>query len=151
MNNLEDAFLKEHIFLKGKSKVKWHLKGDINTKYFHRIAMISANKKIFSLIVNGSLVSDQETLSTHVVDHFKNLFSTSVGANADYDLIKDSIHTLINQDTNKRITCILTNLEIKEAIFKLNKYGAPDLDEFGAFFFQHFWDIFHPDIIEVVN
>ncbi|KAI5395943.1 hypothetical protein KIW84_062224 [Lathyrus oleraceus] len=96
---------------------------------------------ISALNTDGSLISNQEILSTHVIDHFKNLFSSPVGNTIDYDLIKDIIPTLINQDTNQRLNEIPSDLEIKEVVFNLNKDGALRLDNFGAFFFHHFWHI----------
>ncbi|KAI5406884.1 hypothetical protein KIW84_053233 [Lathyrus oleraceus] len=40
MTTLEDALHKEHLFWKEKAKVNWHLDGDRNTKYFHKVAKI---------------------------------------------------------------------------------------------------------------
>lgn len=40
MTRLEDALHKEHLFWKEKAKVNWHLDGDKNTKYFHKVAKI---------------------------------------------------------------------------------------------------------------
>ncbi|KAI5428103.1 hypothetical protein KIW84_033200 [Lathyrus oleraceus] len=49
------------------------------------------------------------------------------------------------------LTEIPSNLEIKEAVFNLNKYGVSGLDSCGAFFFQYFWDIIHRDVIMIVK
>ncbi|KAI5441069.1 hypothetical protein KIW84_010507 [Lathyrus oleraceus] len=111
----------------------------------------SATKNIYALIIDVSLVSNQEILSTHVVDHFKNLFPSPVRNTIDYDLIKDNIHTLINQDINQRLTGIPYDIEIEEFIFNLNKYGAPGPNCFGVFFFQHFWDIIPQDSVMAVK
>lgn len=139
MNNLEGALHKEHLFWKESAKVKWHLEGDRNTKYFHKIYKIkSATNNIYALIIDENLVSDQETLSSYVVDHFKNLFSFPVGINIDLDLIKDIILNLISHEDNQLLTNIHTDIEIKEAIFNLNKDGAHEPDGFRAFFFQHY-------------
>jgi hypothetical protein len=40
--------------------------------------------------------------------------------------------------------------EIKSAIFALNKDGAPGPDGFGAFFYQHYWDIVQVDVYNAV-
>ncbi|KAI5408381.1 hypothetical protein KIW84_054274 [Lathyrus oleraceus] len=37
--------------------------------------------------------------------------------------------------------------EKAKVFFNLNKDGTPGLDGFCAFFFQHFWDIIHQDVI----
>lgn len=104
------------------------------------IALIkSATENILALNIDDSLVSSQEILSTYEVDHFQNLFSSLVVNTIDYDLI--------NQDTNQRLTKIPSDLEIKEVVLNLNKDGTPGPDGFCAFFFQHFWDIIHQDVI----
>lgn len=152
MNKLEEALHKEHLFWKEKSKVNWNLEADINTNFFHIITLIkSATKNILALNIDGSLVSNQEILSNHVVDHFKNLFSSPVGNYIDHYLIKDSIPTFINQDTNQRFTEIPSDIEIKEVVFNLNKDGTLGSNGFGDFFFQHFWDIILQDVIMVVK
>lgn len=112
------------------------MEGDINIKFFHRITLIkSATKNISALIIDGSLVSDQEILSTNMMDQIKNLFSSPVGNTIDSDLIKDSIPTLINQETNQRLTRIPSDLQIKEVVFNLNKGITPGPDGFSVFFF----------------
>jgi hypothetical protein len=40
--------------------------------------------------------------------------------------------------------------EIKAAVFALNKDSAPGPDGFGAFFYQHYWDIVKDDVINAV-
>jgi hypothetical protein len=43
-----------------------------------------------------------------------------------------------------------SHLEIKNAVFALNRNSAPGPDGFGALFFQSFWDIIHSDVIKAV-
>jgi hypothetical protein len=43
-----------------------------------------------------------------------------------------------------------TPVEIKNAVFSLNKDSAPGPDGFGAIFYQTFWNIIHLDVINAV-
>lgn len=97
------------------------------------------------------MVSNQEALSSHVVDHIKNFFSSLVGTDIYLDFIKDSITNLISQEVNQMLKKIPSDLEIKEAVFNLNKDGALGPDGFRASFVQHYWDIIHHDVIKVVK
>ena len=50
--------------------------GDANTKFFHRMA--NSNRKnngIESLMVNGTLSSDQGIIADHITHFFMNLYS----------------------------------------------------------------------------
>jgi hypothetical protein len=42
---LEDALSKQEAFWQEKARLNWHLEGDRNTKYFHRLAKIKASTK----------------------------------------------------------------------------------------------------------
>lgn len=72
--------------------------------------------------------------------------------NASFDngLVDEVIPKLVNDNINNLLTLLPSNLEIKNAVFSMNKDGAPGPDGFGAFFFQTFWDIIHVDVCEAV-
>lgn len=103
----------------------------------------SATKNIPTLNIDVNLVINQDAFSSYLVDHFKNLFFSLVSYNIDSDLIKDRIHTLISPEESQMLTKIPSDPEIKEAVFNINKDGAPGLDGFGAFFFQYYSEIIY--------
>jgi len=73
--NLEDALNKHETFWQEKSKLRWHVDGDRNTKYFHRVTTIKIKTKIISSIRDGEeIISDRQKISEHIVDYYKNLF-----------------------------------------------------------------------------
>jgi len=51
---------------------------------------------------------------------------------------------------NAMLTTTPSHLEIKNAVFDLNKEGAPGPDRFGAFFYQTYWDIVSTDVTNAV-
>jgi hypothetical protein len=65
-------------------------------------------------------------------------------------LAGEVIPNLITAEINSLLTLLPSHLEIKAAVFALNKDSAPGPDGFGAYFFQHFWDIIHLDVINAV-
>ncbi|GAU19900.1 hypothetical protein TSUD_95050 [Trifolium subterraneum] len=147
---LENALNIEEIFWKEKSRVNWHCQGDRNTAFFHRITKIKqAYKNLNSLGIDNNIVTDPELISNHVVNHFSTLFSAS-NSILDNGLVEEVIPKLVNDNTNNILTMLPSAMEIKNAVFSMNKDGAPGPDGFGAFFFQTYWDIIKTDVIEAV-
>jgi ribonuclease HI len=148
--NLEDALSKQEAFWQEKARLTWHLEGDRNTKYFHRLAKIkTSTKHITSLQDGATIITDQNRISDHVVNFYKNLFCANVVLQ-DSVLAEDVIPSLVNDDTNAILTMLPSHSEIKAAVFALNKDSAPGPDGFGAFFFQNYWDIVKTDVINAV-
>jgi hypothetical protein len=117
--------------------VNWHVDGDRNTGYFHRIAKIKNTTKVMSsLRVEETLVTDHQMIADHVVDYYQNLFCSNMGILQDDALINDVIPSIINDSINVMLTMIPSPSEIKNAVFELNKDNALGPDGFGALFFH---------------
>jgi hypothetical protein len=147
---LENALNMEELFWQEKSRAKWHCQGDRNTGFFHRVTKIKqAYKKINSIRVDNNILVDPELISNHIVNHFTSLFYDN-NSTLDNGLVEETIPKLINESTNHLLTMLPSALEIKNAVFSMNKDGAPGPDGFGAFFFQTYWEIINSDVCEVV-
>jgi hypothetical protein len=64
--------------------------------------------------------------------------------------LEEVIPSLVTDEINALLTVLPSHLEIKSAVFALNKDSVPGPDGFGAFFFQHYWEIIKTDVIKVV-
>ncbi|PNX83757.1 ribonuclease H, partial [Trifolium pratense] len=147
---LDKALERQEEFWREKARINWHLKGDRNTAYFHRLAKIkNTSKLISSLKHNNEIISDPTLLADHVVSYYKNVFCTNSFLQ-DQSLVEEVIPNLINEEVNTLLTMLPSFDEIKNAVFSLNKDSAPGPDGFGAFFFQTYWDIIHHDVINAV-
>ncbi|PNX82112.1 ribonuclease H, partial [Trifolium pratense] len=148
--DLDTALDRQEVFWKEKSKVKWHLEGDRNTAYFHRIAKIKNTTKLISSLKHGAeILTDPAQIADHVVQYYKNLFCTNPILQEQI-LVEQVIPNLVGQDTNALLTMIPSKDEIKHAVFDLNKDGAPGPDGFGAYFYQTYWDIIQHDVTNAV-
>jgi hypothetical protein len=146
----EDVLSRQEVFWQEKAKVKWHLDGDRNTKYFHRLAKIkSSTKTITSLQDGDTVITEQNHIADHIVNYYKNLFCTNPVLQ-DSLLAEEVIPNLVSDEVNSILTMLPSKDEIKAAVFALNKDSAPGPDGFGAFFFQHYWDIVSKEVINVV-
>jgi hypothetical protein len=146
----EDSLNRQECFWQEKAHLTWHLEGDRNTKYFHRIAKIKSSTKPITTLHDGEhVLTDQNHISDHVVSYYKNLFCSNIVLQEQL-LAAEVIPNLVTPELNTLLTMLPSHQEIKAAVFALNKDSAPGPDGFGAFFFQHFWDIIHTDVINAV-
>jgi hypothetical protein len=136
-NLLEDALNKQEIFWQERARLNWHLEGDRNTKFFHRIAKIkSSTKSITSLHDGEHVLTDNTQIAEHVINYYKHLFCTNTVLQESL-LAEEVIPNLVTPDINSVMTMLPSSDEIKAAVFGLNIDSAPGPDGFGAFFFQH--------------
>jgi hypothetical protein len=149
-NNLAEALNRQECFWQEKAHLNWHLEGDRNTKFFHRIAKIKTTTKSITTLHDGEhVLTEPQHISDHVVYYYKNLFSSNIVLQEQL-LAEEVIPNLITEDLNTMLTLLPSHQEIKAAVFALNKDSAPGPDGFGAYFFQHFWDIVKIDVINAV-
>jgi hypothetical protein len=65
-------------------------------------------------------------------------------------LAEEVIPSLVTDEINVVLTMLPSHDEINAAVFALNKDSAPGPDGFGAYFYQHYWDIVNLDVINAV-
>lgn len=121
--DLDQALNKQESFWKEKARLNWHVNGDRNTRYFHRITKIKNKTKVISSIRNiEEIITDPQRISNHVVDYYKNLFSTNFVLQ-DSLLVEEVIPSLIDDQTNHLLTMIPSAEEIKaEGLDKVTLY-----------------------------
>jgi len=135
---LQDALKKQNLFWQEKAKVNWHVDGDRNTNYFHRITKIKNKTKLISHIRNNDeLITEQPLIAEHIVSYYKCLFSTNTVLK-DNSLVEEVIPDLIDESINTLLTNIPNADEIKHAVFDMKKDGAPGPDGFGPIFYQEY-------------
>lgn len=134
-----------------KSRTNWILSGDLNTSYYHSVAVVKRNRrKVRALKTDeGDWITDQAELKQLAVDHFAALFT----APAD-PIIRPSVGVTFPQLDRMVLDEFhrpVTDVEIKNALFSIGAYKAPGPDGFQAIFFQQQWDLVGSEVIEVVK
>jgi hypothetical protein len=66
-------------------------------------------------------------------------------------LLEEVIPNIVDERVNSLLTMIPSLLEIKNAVYELNKDGAPGPNGFGTFFFQTYWDIIQHYVVNAVT
>ncbi|XP_019413999.1 PREDICTED: uncharacterized protein LOC109325854 [Lupinus angustifolius] len=87
-SSLLQALSTEEEFWKQKSRLEWHMNGDRNTSFFHRITKIRQISKSLSMLKNGdTMLTDQNAIASYVLDYFTNLLDAPYSTSSN-DLIQ---------------------------------------------------------------
>ena len=134
--SLDETLNRQEVFWKEKARIRWHMDGDRNSKYVHRVTKIKNKTKMISSIRNEEeIITNPQRIANHFVDYFSNLFGTNTILQ-DHSLADEVIPKLIDEQTNNLLTSIPNKEEIKRAVFDLNSESAHGPYDFGAFFFK---------------
>ncbi|GJY01241.1 RNA-directed DNA polymerase, eukaryota [Tanacetum coccineum] len=112
-----------------KSKVKWAIEGDENSKFFHGII----NKKRSHLAVRGifdegSWITDPSLVKKAFLDHFE-----------------------LSCDQAVDLERVVSHDEIRSAVWDCRENKSPGPDGFTFEFFRKFWDLIVPDFCGAVE
>ncbi|KAM6558713.1 hypothetical protein CsatA_027952 [Cannabis sativa] len=141
-----------HQYWQQRSRVDWLRSGDQNTKFFHTHASSrKATNRITSLLdSNGTKITSKEGMSNIFTDFFANLFaSTPVNLTA-ITQVTDVIPTSITPAINESLIAPFTDVEVIAALKTMSPDKSPGCDGMSAMFYQHYWHIVGPSVIDVV-
>jgi mannosylglycoprotein endo-beta-mannosidase len=118
----------EELYWLKRSHENWLLKGDNNTKFFHKIANGKKENTIISFNDQDMVIEWDENLLQHATNYYKELFGQGDGniLPLDPDMWKEG--EKVTQTENEDITKLFSEIEIKEALFQMetNKAAGPD-------------------------
>lgn len=130
-----------------KSRVKWHLQGDRNTKYFHSLASAHfRNNYISSLGIRDSMFLQPEEIKPQARNYFVGLFKRldsvpfSLQGLSFLSLPDSQAASLINP---------FSEAEIHEALMGCGSSKAPRPDELNFYFYKCAWRVFKSDLISM--
>ncbi|GJX61164.1 hypothetical protein Tco_0294064, partial [Tanacetum coccineum] len=116
-----DALLMEEQFLKQKDKIEWLRVGDSNLAYFHKMD-------------KGHIHRSRIDAGVHQTLNSENLFNNKLDSNIASFMI-----------------LLVSNKDIKEAIFFMGNDKSPGPDGYTAAFFKEAWDIVSSDVIKAMK
>lgn len=138
---LQQVLAYEEDFWQEKSRIDWHINGERNTEFFHKMANIRfVTKHISVMKKDDQLLVNIEETESHVLDYYMNLFATNNNCDS-FNIVNDVIPSLVLDDDNTLLTSLPTMEEVKQAVFDLNGNSAPGPDGFGGFFYHKYWEI----------
>lgn len=117
---------------------EWLLKGDNNTKYFHKIANGRKRKNtIISLEKNGNIIEGDENLLSHATEYYANLFGLEVEHNIHIDTNLWAELAKVTDHDNSLLCSPFSETEIKEALFSMEKIKQPAQTKSQLSFINH--------------
>ncbi|GKB25845.1 RNA-directed DNA polymerase, eukaryota, partial [Tanacetum coccineum] len=131
-----------------KSKVKWAVEGDENSKFFHGII----NKRRSQLAIRGIFVdgvwqADPASIKKAFFDHFEARFTEPA---AQRFKINFQFHKKLLQCQADDLERGVTHDEIREAVWNCGDNKSPGPDGYTFEFFKKYWDLIGLDFCEAV-
>ncbi|CAN1148633.1 Putative ribonuclease H protein At1g65750, partial [Linum perenne] len=136
-SRLETVLWQEEEIWIQKSRAKWVVEGDRNTKFFH---LATLKRRAFNRIKrlkdeNGNWVEDQASLLDMGVRFFKAIYSSESARRGRLSGFSGTI----SQDEKVGLCRPIDIVEVQSAIKSMGALKAPGKDGFGPVFFQRCW------------
>lgn len=142
----------EETYWYNRSHESWLLKGDSNTKFFHKCANGRRRKnKIISLERDGTIVEGEENLLSLATGYYKDLFGPEPEYNIKLDPSIWANCNILNEADNEILCQPFSEAEIKAALSQMVKNKAPGPDKIPIEFYQCCWGIVKDDILDLFN
>lgn len=148
---LVKAYKEEELYWKQRSKERWAVKGDLNTKYYHAsVKSNRARKKIIKLMDNrGTEQFSEEAKGEVAKDYFLNLFKST--CDRDFSVMFEGFTKRVSVRMNASLSREVSGEEVKMAVFSIKPGSAPGPDGMTGLFFQKYWDIIGTQVTKEVR
>jgi hypothetical protein len=130
-----------------RSKIKFAIDGDENTKYFHICASNHLrNNKISVLEQNGAEFTNHSQKSDILTSYYNQLLGTS--SNATWRFHLDDVYPPIHHHL-RHLDDPFSPDEITSAFFDMNASASSGPDGFGPGFYRKFWTTVKPIVLKL--
>ena len=148
--------LQKHLLLtwKLKSRTKWALYGDSNTKFFHTTALDRRNHNtIWSLVdEEGHCIEDEQALKELGKRHFAHIFCDDKQTCLLTQLQVVSLYpSMISQVNAPSLIAPVTLPEIEKALKSFKKDRSPGPDGWPVEFYLHFFDLLGLELLHAIE
>ena len=141
---------REEVMWRQRSRIQWLAEGDKNTKFFHlRASQRKRKNKITRLRKPTGEVTEDPTEMTGLTTDFYSDLYRSEGTN-NMEAVLDHVPARVTQQMNEGLISIITEKEVKEALFQMFPTKAPGPDGLPAHFFQRHWALCGEEVTSIV-
>ena len=141
----------EEKLLSQRSKIKWLSDGDNNTKFFHSClkSRINRNRILMVLDEDGRWIRGK-AMKEKFINHFKNFLGCEVAT--DLSILNNEFFiNKLDKKVAMNMIRVVTDEEVKVAMFDIADNHAPGPDGFSSKFFKSAWSIIGTDICKAVR
>lgn len=134
-----------------KSREKWIVEGDRNTKFFHTSTIIRRRRNMIEMLKNdeGSWVTNAQDLEKIAVEYYKRLYSLE-----DVDLVVETLPPRgfmnLSREDDIEMSKPFSALEVERAVRSMGSFKAPGPDGFQPVFYQQCWEVVGESVIRFV-
>ena len=133
---LYNLMVKEECLRHQRSQTNWLKSGDLNTAYFHSRATQRNKRNFISKLIleDGSVVAEDKKIREAMVNHFKQLFTSTTPSS--FDKILQGIEAKVTPSMNIDLTSEFTAEEVERALKQMKPLIAPEPDGMSPIFFK---------------
>ncbi|XP_024014707.1 uncharacterized protein LOC112088547 [Eutrema salsugineum] len=150
---LNKAYVDEEIYWKRKSRNKWLLVGDRNTRFYHQVTKTRRVKnRILSIQDSQGIIQrGDDNIAATAERYFTELFSTQGIPQNAIDEVLVNFESRVTRDMNNDLTREVSLEEIRKAVFSIEAQKTPGPDGFSGSFYQSFWNEISPALLMEVK
>nr|GEV45261.1 nucleotide-binding alpha-beta plait domain-containing protein [Tanacetum cinerariifolium] len=132
-----------------KTKIKWSIEGDENSRFFHAILNKKRNQQnIRGVMIDGVWNEKPIDVKREFLLHFRNMFDKPAEHRA---IIDFPFPRVLKIDQQEDLDRDVTREEIKRAVWDCGTDKSPGPDGFTFEFFWQFWSTIENDVLQVVS
>lgn len=124
-----------------KSRVERMVNGDRNTSFYHTSTLARRKRNRIQTLQdsNGVWLTEAADVANHIREGFISLFTSSmeIGYRRPWNIPNWTVQ--IFEEEAAELSCLISDQEVKDALWSLIPFKAPGTDGLHASFFQPFW------------
>ncbi|XP_057506509.1 uncharacterized protein LOC130789694 [Actinidia eriantha] len=132
-----------------KSRLKWQLQGDKNTKFFHLVAINRQSRNnINSILVNDEQIEDPKLIKQAVFNYFKGLYEEDMAIRP---MSIEGQGAIISEEMAGQLVDVFTEDEIWRCIKYCDGNKAPGPDGFNMLSIKKGWYFMKKNILDFMG
>ncbi|GKA17175.1 RNA-directed DNA polymerase, eukaryota [Tanacetum coccineum] len=149
INKIKGEQNKKALEIGQKTKIRWHVEGDENSKFFHgMLNKTRSMNNIRGIMDNGKWTDEPSEVKKEFFQYFSERFCESVpnGVSIDKDFPKS-----LSKESQEDIERNITLEEIKKAVWECGTDKSPGPDGYSFGFYRRYWNIINNDVVKAVQ